>query len=94
MILRVVNSIVKASFYTKNAKDPWPALPSSVVLRMLGRGTPGSPESKKTPRKSTDLEQYIILDTQNFLQLQKLLKLGPVEILPNPLFFLQKHSFL
>ena len=72
MILRVVNSIVKASFYTKNTKEPWPALPSSLVLRMLGRGTPGSPESKKTPRKSTDLEQYIILDIQNFLQLQKL----------------------
>ena len=33
---------------------------------VVGRGCPAVPGFEKTPRKSTDLEAYVILDTKNF----------------------------
>ena len=49
-------------------------------LTITCKGYLWSSEAGKTPRKSTDLEQYIILDTKKFSQLQKLEKFGPGEI--------------
>ena len=63
MILRVVTSTLRAGFYAKNTEDPWPALPSSLVLRRLGRGTPEPPEAGNTPRKSTDLELMLFISS-------------------------------
>ena len=42
---------------------------------------------RKSPRKSTDLEEYIILEPKNNFQLQKFEKLERVEIPTLPIFF-------
>ena len=57
------------------APGRWSQRPSAP----RGRDTPTLKISRQTPRKWRDLEQYIILDTRNFLQLQKLTKLQRVE---------------
>ena len=44
-------------------------------MEMVLGGTPNVIGWVQTPRKSTDLEQYIILDIKKFVQLQKLAKL-------------------
>ena len=44
-------------------------------MEMVLGDTPNVIGWAQTPRKSTDLEQYIILDIKKFIQLQKLTKL-------------------
>ena len=51
------------------------------IIHVLGGVTPPRViVCEKSPRESTDLEQYIILGTKNFIWLQKLAKLQKFEI--------------
>ena len=57
-------------------------------MEMVLGDTPNVIGWVQTPRKSTDLEQYIILDIKFFIQLQKLAKLQQFQnVLPSPIFF-------